>query len=85
MLSKFKGTVKFSAVDPRFVVEFKLVKDTEGVGLKGEVIAFAIHSPARDLLLSDYSSSAGHRIRLKLLERQGVKHKRFTLRKAFKN
>ena len=80
ILSKYSGTAKLAAVDPRFVVELRLTSDVGGLGKQEDSIAFAIHSPARDLLLSDYSSTTGKTIRLRVSRRNGAK--RYFLRRA---
>ena len=66
MLSRFTGTVKLAAIDTRFVAEMRLKDDVKGLGKKGATVAFAIHSPARDLWISDYSSAAGKLVRLRV-------------------
>ncbi len=65
MLSQFRGQVKVAAVDPRFVVTLELQQNVEELGKKGETVNVAIHSPARDLHLSDYQTSFGKLFRFR--------------------
>jgi hypothetical protein len=59
--------VKVLPFDARFVATLKLREDVEGVGRKDETLSFAIHSPARELLLADWWKSAGRVIRVRLV------------------
>jgi len=66
MLSQFRGKVKVVTADPRFVMTLELLHDVEEFGKKGETVNVAIHSPARDLHLSDYETSFGKLFRFRL-------------------
>jgi hypothetical protein len=57
-----------TGVDPRFVVRVVLQEDATGVGKAGDTINFAIHSPARDLRITDIEKATGQPIRLSLLQ-----------------
>lgn len=81
LLSRFSGSAKLAAIDPRFIAEVRLRENVEGFGKKGTTIALAIHSPSRDLHLEDYAKAAGEIVRLKLSKDEGAK--RFSLRRVF--
>lgn len=65
MLSAYSGKALNTSVDPRFVIHLKLEDDVVGLGKKGETVAVAIHSPARDLA-EDPNEAIGTKLRLHL-------------------
>lgn len=79
LLSKYSGTALLAAIDPRYVVEVRLQNDVIGIGTKGEVIAFAIHSPTRDLRMKTISATGGQHCRLGVIWKP--KFKRFSIRR----
>lgn len=81
LMSRFAGTVKVAAIDPRFVAELRLTADVADFGKKGTTIAIAISSPTRDLRLPDYKNAEGEVLRLKMSKEAGAK--RFSLRRLF--
>lgn len=66
MRSRYSGKAILVSIDPRFVVEFRLNKDVEGVGKKDEVVAFLLHSPARELGVVDSKGAVGTTMKLRL-------------------
>ena len=72
---RFEGKALVVSFNPKFVARFKLLEDVAHLGKKDETIAFAIHSPARDLAV-DYSkldSFIGKERHLKLTRRSDGK------------
>ena len=65
MLSAYSGKALKTSVDPRYVIHLKLEADVVGLGKKGETVAVAIHSPARDLAV-DPNEAIGTKLRLHL-------------------
>jgi hypothetical protein len=57
-----------TGVDPRFVVRMILQDDVAGIGKSGDTINFAIHSPARDLRITNTEQAIGKSIRLSLVQ-----------------
>jgi hypothetical protein len=57
-----------TGVDPRFVVRVILQEDAAGIGKSGDTIRFAIHSLARDLLITNIEEAIGKPIRLSLVQ-----------------
>lgn len=64
-LSSYSGKALKASVDPRFVIHLRLEEDVVGLGKKGETVAVAIHSPARDLAV-DTNEAIGTKLRLHL-------------------
>lgn len=51
-----------SGADPRFFVKMTLDQDVDGIGKHGDSVGFAVHSLARDLMISDQKAAVGRRM-----------------------
>ncbi|MBK1883450.1 hypothetical protein JIN85_13570 [Luteolibacter pohnpeiensis] len=65
---RYDSTTIVTGVDPRFLVRVILLEDAPGVGKAGDAINFAIHSPARELLITDIEEATSKPIRLNLVQ-----------------
>ena len=63
---RFDKTTIVTGADPRFVVSLTLEQDMEGIGKRGDAVRFAIHSPVRDLRISDQRAAVGTQVLLLL-------------------
>ena len=81
---RFDQKTIVTGADPRFVVRLTLKDDVKGVGSAGEKVAFAIHSPARDLRISAQEYAIGKQIRLKFSRSKDTNFK-FLARAETKN
>ncbi|GAA5121132.1 hypothetical protein GCM10023212_15830 [Luteolibacter yonseiensis] len=75
---QFDKKVIVTGIDPRHLLRVTLEQDVEGVGKRGESVSFAIHSPARDLGISDPQAAVGNRMLLTLgtSNEGGIRHLR---------